>query len=109
MNPAKPAERYGVTLQQNYQGSLKDLASQLTTGTILQYKGAKFVRSVPYPDCPGEAGLQTFALPSGAELEAAFTVWNGTTAVADYVRPPGAPEDPNVHDAMRRTVCPSVG
>lgn len=89
-------------------GSLSDLASSVTTNTILRHKGARLMRAQPFPACPGEAGWQTFALktPAGlAVLHVAFTQWNGSQVVASYERPANVRDDPAAIDALRRDVC----
>lgn len=88
--------------------SLSDLASQVTTDTLLQYRGAKLRKAEPFPPCPGEAGEQSFTVPAArgaAVLQIAFTVWNGTAKTASYRRPAKAPNDPAAMEALRRTVC----
>lgn len=90
-------------------GSLSDLASQITTDTLLRHRGAKLQKAEPFPACPGEAGEQTFTIPAAhgtaAVLRVAFTVWNGTAKTASYQRPVRAPDDPAAMEALRRTVC----
>lgn len=90
-------------------GSLSDLASQVTTDTLLRHRGAKLQKAEPFPPCPGEAGVQIFALPGPAPavLQVAFTQWNGTEKIATYQRPAKSPDDPSALDALRKTVCTS--
>lgn len=84
------------------------MASSVTTDTLLRNKGAKLLKAVPYPPCPGEAGLQTFSLDGGRTvLEVAFTQWTGTAVTASYRRAASTAEDPNAADALRRAVCSS--
>lgn len=107
-SPTDPREQYVVTSNPNANGTLKDLASQVTTNTILRHKGAKFVKAEPYPICPGEAGMQTFTMqgPKGPEiLRVAFTQWNGAALTASYQRPENKPDDRRALAAMTSTVC----
>lgn len=113
-SPQDPQERYSVSSSPNSGGAtLADMASQITTDTVLRYRGAKLLKAEPFPPCPGEAGLQTFRLtaPHGTErLEVAFTQWNGTSVIASYRRPERAADDPAALDAVRKSVCsPAVG
>lgn len=113
VNPKNAREQYMVSKLTNFNGTLKDLASQVTTSTILSHKGAKFVNSVPFPGCPGEAGLQTFRMPPGPGhgedlLRVAFTQWNGNGIVASYERPASAPDNKDALTAMAHSVCTSV-
>jgi hypothetical protein len=91
-------------------GTIKDFASQLTTNTVLTNRTAKFVRSIPYPDCPGEAALQTFAIGGKAprSLEIGFTVTGNLAITASYSRPKSMAEDPQARAAMRKDVCTVV-
>ncbi|HEY9180860.1 MAG TPA: hypothetical protein VIO32_09070 [Candidatus Baltobacteraceae bacterium] len=101
----------GVTIVRHagYSGTLSDMASQITTDTLLRNRGAKLLEAQPYRPCPGEAGLQTFALQGGRTLlQVAFTQWTGTAVTASYRRPAKAPEDPKAADALRRAVCSSA-
>lgn len=92
-------------------GSLSDLASQVTTDTLLRNRGAKLLKAQPFAPCPGEAGEQTFTLsgPQGAQvLRVGFTQWNGRTTVVSYRRPARAGDDPQALEAMRRSLCSAV-
>ncbi|MDQ2871632.1 MAG: hypothetical protein M3R35_00720 [Candidatus Eremiobacteraeota bacterium] len=93
-----------------FSGTIKDFASQLTINTVLANRTAKFVRSVPFPECPGEAGIQTFALggASPQTLEVGFTVTGNMAITASYARPKGAAADPAAHAAMQKDVCTVV-
>src|SRR5579884_395103 len=105
---ARPGEHFTMKRSASSGASLSDLASQVTTDTLLQYKGAKLLRAVPFPACPGEAGQQTFQVPTArgpAILRVAFTQWNGTTTIASYERPAGTPDDPKAVGALRASVC----
>lgn len=107
---ARPGERFTMKRTPSAGASLSDLASAVTTNTLLRYRGAKLVKAEPFPACPGEAGQQIFDLrtPRGpAVLRVAFTQWNGTTAIASYERPAKASDDPQADDALRRSVCSS--
>lgn len=108
-NP-RPGEHFRLTRAANAGATLSDLASQVTTDTVLRYKGAKLTKAEPFGPCPGEAGLQTFDVrsPQGAAvLHVAFTQWNGMAVTASYERPANRPDDPSAVQAMRRTVCTS--
>jgi hypothetical protein len=107
-DPQNPREEYRSSSNPNSTGTLKDLASQVTTNVVLQHKGAKFLKADPYPGCPGEAGLQTFSVPApGGEdvLRVAFTQWNGAALTASYLRPRSEADNQQALDAMTRTVC----
>jgi hypothetical protein len=105
---ARPGERFTVNRSPTSSGTLSDLASAVTTDTLLRHKGAKLLKAVPFAACPGEAGEQVFAVPTPpgpTVLEVAFTQWNGKTTIASYQRPSKAPDDPNAIEALRRSVC----
>lgn len=107
-SPTDPREEYTATSNPNANGTLKDLASQVTTNVILRHKGAKFVKAQPYPTCPGEAGMQTFTIngPKGEDiLRVGFTQWNGAALTASYQRPANKPDDRRALEAMTSTVC----
>lgn len=104
----RTGEHFAVKQAPSAGASLSDLASQITTDTLLQHHGAKLQRAQPFAACPGEAGDQTFTVPTPAGpavLHIAFTVWNGTQKTASYQRPAKAPDDPAAIEALRRTVC----
>ncbi len=113
IDPNDPSEEYRVTSRPNSSGTLSDMASQVTTDTLLRYKGAELRKAVPFGPCPGEAGIQTFSLPAATgtlTLQVAFTQWNGTAVTAAYQRPASAADDPAALEAMRRSVCsPTIG
>lgn len=107
-DPQHPQERYSATRAANANGTLSDLASQVATNTLLRHRGAKLTKAVPFSACPGEAGLQTFTLPTPqgpAVLQVAFSQWSGAAITASYRRPAKAPDDKRALDAMRRSVC----
>lgn len=104
----RPGEHFAVKQTPSAGGSLSDLASQVTTDTLLRHRGAKLRKAEPFPPCPGEAGEQTFTVPAAGGptvLHVAFTVWNGTAKTASYQRPAKAPDDPAAMEALRRAVC----
>ena len=104
----RPGEHFSVKQTANPGGSLSDLASQVTTDTLLRYRGAKLLKAEPFAPCPGEAGIQTFTVPGKAGpalLRVAFTQWNGTEKIASYERPAKASDDPAAMDQLKRTVC----
>lgn len=107
VDPASPEQRYRFS-RTSAAGQLGDLASSVTTNTLLRYKGSKLLKGVPFPACPGEAGLQTFSLKTARGvgiLEVAFATWNGNTTVASYERPAAAAQDPAAESALRAAVC----
>lgn len=89
--------------------SLSDVASQVTTNTVLRYRGAIMRKAEPFGPCPGEAGLQTFTVSGKPPqvLYVAFTQWNGTEKIASYERPAKASDDPAAIAQLRRVVCSS--
>lgn len=104
----KPGEHFSVTQKANPGGTLSDLASQVTTDTLLRYRGAKLQKAEPFAPCPGEAGEQTFTIPGrqgGAVLHVAFTQWNGTEKLAAYQHPAKASDDAAAMEALRKIVC----
>ncbi len=111
VDPKDPRQQYVTTSTANSTGTLKDLATQVLTNALLSHKGAKLIRADAFPGCPGEAGIQTFRLPTpqGEELlRVAFTQWNGAALTASYRRPMASPDDGNALDAMAHTVCTAV-
>lgn len=103
-----PPPGVSISRRPNFNGTLSDMASQVTTDVILHYKGAKLLKAQPYEPCPGEAGLQTFRVKEthgSGLLEVAFTQWNGTAVTATYERPAKVPADPRAEEALRRAVC----
>ncbi len=98
------AERYSYA-QQPSQSSLSDLASEQAVDTVQGHPGSKLVRSIPFPSCPGEAGLAQYRLPHGAVLEVAFSVNNGKATVAQYERPASVGESAAAMSALRQAVC----
>lgn len=111
VDPKAPREHYTTASNPHFRGTLQDLASAITTNTLLSRKGAKFVRSDPFPACPGEAGIQTFTIPAAKSediLRVAFTQWNGAALTASYQRPISSSENTDALQAMTRTVCTAV-
>jgi hypothetical protein len=105
---ARPGEHLRVTRKPTSNGTLSDLASQVTMDTLLGHKGAKLLKAEPFKACPGEAGEQTFRLPASggpALLHIGFTQWNGKTTIVSYQRPAGGSDDPQALEAMRRELC----
>ncbi|HEY9085042.1 MAG TPA: hypothetical protein VIN40_03760 [Candidatus Tyrphobacter sp.] len=101
------SERYSYNAE-SYSGQLQDLASEQAVDTVQRERGARLIRSVPFPACPGEAGLARYALPGGRLLEVAFTVSNGKAVIAEYLRPASIGEAPAAITAMRQAVCYSL-
>jgi hypothetical protein len=112
IDPQDPRQRFASTSKQNAANlTLGDLASQVTTDMLLSNKGARMLRADRYPGCPGEAGLQTFAVRAPGETEVlrvAFTQWNGTIVTTTYRRPSAALDDPAAVTALTRSVCSAV-
>ena len=100
---AEHEEYYYVTTP--FSGTLSDLASHVTVEALLRYRGSRFRGSVPFAPCPGAAGIATFVLPNGATLEEGFAVRRGQAIQVRYLRPTGAPFDPNVTLAMHTALC----
>ncbi len=88
-----------------YSGALPDLASQVTVDVLTRYRGAKLLGSVPFEPCPGLAGVARFALPGSKQLEIGFSARIGAAIRTRYLRPAGAPQDPNVTAAMQDVLC----
>lgn len=103
----RPGEHFSVTQKANPGATLSDLASQVTTDTLLRRRGAKMLKAEPFAACPGEAGLQTFSVPGTPKtlLQVAFTQWNGVEKIASYQRPAKASDDPAAMNELRRVVC----
>jgi hypothetical protein len=100
------------TQRQEYQyattsfgGTLSDFASQVTITALTRNRGTKFGGSVPFTQCPGAAGVQTFELRDRTTLQEAFAVRNGQAILIRYVRPTGTPVDANALQAMQKTLC----
>ena len=93
--------RYDAT---TFGGGLQDLASQVAVDGLTRYHGARFT-SRPFAPCPGSAGIATFTLRNRMTLQVAFAVRDGRAIRIRYLRPAGAPVDPDVLDAMQRTLC----
>lgn len=109
-NPKNPREQYMTTSTTNAYGTLKDVASTVSANAILQHPGAKFVSGIPFPGCPGEAGLQTFSLPPGPghgkeRLQVAFTIWNGKALTSQYEGPVNERPSAQAMHAMLESVC----
>jgi len=103
----KDGQTYSVATQA-FDGTITDLANQETVDMLLRAKGAKFVRSDPYPDCPGLGALMTFgqttAQGSFALLEA-FVIRDSTATLITYKRPAAQAQDPAAMAAMRSAIC----
>ena len=91
--------------QSAFGGSLKDLASRVTIDALLRYRGARLLGSVPFGPCQGAAGVATFRLAGGDTLQRGFAVRNDRAVQTRYLRPTGAPVDPNVDQAMQAVLC----
>jgi hypothetical protein len=97
-----------TTATKSYDGDLKAFASQVTIDTVLGHPGSKLVSNEPFPDCPGDAGLATYTLPKATPasvLLLGFTVRDGSSVTATYIRPASAKADPGVTAAMRSVIC----
>jgi hypothetical protein len=89
-----------------FTGTLGDLASTVTIDVLLHHRGARLRGSVvPFAPCPGAAAVATFTLPDGSTLEAGFALRNEQAVRTTYTRPTGSPADPNVADAMQKSLC----
>jgi hypothetical protein len=102
-NPRSKHDEY-TAVNDRFEGTLQDLASQTTTKFVLGLK-AKLGSAVPFPRCPAVAGLQTFSLSGGTVMQVAFSVQNGRMVQVEYIRPGKEPVDPAVTDAMAANVC----
>lgn len=100
---AEHQEYYYVTTP--FSGALSDLASHVTVEALMRYRGARFQGSAPFGPCPGAAGIATFTLPNGATLEEGFAVRRAQAIQVRYLRPTGAPVEPNVPVAMHTALC----
>jgi hypothetical protein len=87
-----------------FSGTLSDLASRVAIDIVLRNGRAK-LRSDPFAPCPGEAGLATVLQRGGKPLEEGFAVRDGVAVRTTYIRPAGAPPDPNVTAAMQAVLC----
>ncbi len=95
--------RYETTA---FGGTLSDLASQVTIEALMKNPGAKLQGSnKPFPPCPGAAGVATFRLRGGHLLAEGFAVQDNRAVRSYYARPDGAPDDPNVLQAMQSVLC----
>jgi hypothetical protein len=91
--------------KKNFSGSLQDLASQVTIDNLMGHRGARFLGSVPFPACPGAAGVASFSLAEGRTLQQGFAVRDGRAIRTTYLRPAGTSADPNVTQAMQTALC----
>lgn len=98
------AQRYFYS-QKQFGGVLQDLASQVTIEELMSHHGAKYRGSLPFPPCPGAAGVATFQLNDRTTLQEGFAVRNGQAVRVTYIRPTGAPVDPSVLQAMQTALC----
>ncbi|MGA9944920.1 MAG: hypothetical protein WBE79_00125 [Candidatus Cybelea sp.] len=86
-------------------GGLQDLASQVTIDNLMRHRGARFHGSVPFPACPGAAGVASFSLPDQTTVQEGFAVHDGQAVRVRYVRPTGAKADPSATQAMESVLC----
>jgi hypothetical protein len=91
-----------------FDGTTKDLASQITLDIVLKRHG-KLLRTVAFAPCPGEAGLQTYRIPPATLLLIAYAAYGDKALTATYTRPASAPEDPAALAAMQKSVCTAIG
>lgn len=97
-------QRYTIA-STTFNGSLQDLASQQTINVVLHERGARFVRSDPFPNCPGQAGVATFRSPK-AIIEDGFALQSSEAITILYQRPAAvANPAPEVPAAMNATLC----
>ena len=106
-NPNAPSETF-IATSKPFDGTTKDLASQITLDTVLKRHG-KLLHTVAFPPCPGEAGLQTYRLRPSTLLTVAYAAYGDKALTATYSRPEKAGEDAAAMDAIRRTVCTGIG
>lgn len=90
-------------LTKPYDGDTKSYASDVTLDFVLK-RHAKLQKTVAFAPCPGEAGLQTYAVGKFTAL-VAYAVYNGSAMQSIYMRPAGASEDPAAVAAMGKSVC----
>lgn len=86
-------------------GTLSDLASLVTIDALTKNPGAKLQGSIPFPACPGAAGLATFRLRGGELLAEGFGVRDNQAVRTHYRRPAGTRADPDVLQAMQSVLC----
>ncbi len=95
---------------QPFDGGLHELASEEAAAVILHHPGLRYVGSIPFPPCPGEAGLLRFVGhgASAQRIEVGFTVWQGTATIATYARPLHASVSREAWNALRADLCHTV-
>lgn len=87
-----------------FTGSLAALGARQTIAVVLGGHGVRLRSTVPFPACPGAAGVATFS--SGAQIiESAYAVLDGNAVTIRYERPKSFAESPAVQAAMQRTLC----
>jgi hypothetical protein len=92
-------------VKQKFAGMLPDLASQVTIDALMHHPGAKYGGSIPFPPCPGAAGIATFHLRDRTTLQEGFAVHDGYSVRVTYLRPSPTAADPNVIQAMHDVLC----
>jgi len=97
-----------VSSSKPFDGTTKDLASQITLDMVLKRHG-KLLSTVAFSACPGEAGLQTYRIPPATLVLVAYAAYGDKALTAIYARPESAPEDPAARDAMQKSVCTAIG
>lgn len=99
-------QRYSV-VRKAFDGGLHALASQVTVNAVLGARKARLLSSLPFPPCPGMAGILTLALPGRPEtrIEIGFAVRRSREILATYTRPAAAPVDPAVEAARSALLC----
>lgn len=109
VDPKDPRQRYAVASNPNQTATLGQMGARVTIDTLLTHKGAKLLKTTPYPGCPGEAGLQSFLTAKADQvLRIAYTQWSGKAVTAVYIRPGSLPDDPAAVNALTRAVCSAV-
>jgi hypothetical protein len=111
VDPHQTQQRFAAGSAGNATGTLADLGAKITVDTLLAHKAAKLIRAMPYPGCPGEAGLQAFTVSgSGGRrvLRIAYSNWGGNAVTAAYERPVAASDEPEAVEALSRAVCTAV-
>ncbi|MGA8099470.1 MAG: hypothetical protein WB810_12530 [Candidatus Cybelea sp.] len=88
-----------------FSGGLQDLASQVTIDNLMRHRGARFHGSLPFPACPGAAGVASFSLPDQTTVQEGFAVHDGQAIRVRYARPSGVKADPSATQAMESVLC----
>ncbi|MHB8152611.1 MAG: hypothetical protein ACYDA5_11655 [Vulcanimicrobiaceae bacterium] len=87
--------------------SPRDLSTQEALGVIIRHPGAHLLATVPYPPCPGMAGVLKFRLPGSSAqlLDLGFVVRGRHAILVEYRRPSGTPFAAAVKRAFTSVLC----